>query len=355
MDRQIRMAPIETWERVAHSGPYTKLGDTPPPATGTEDAPATSEARVPAAPDSSPASPSQSGETSAPHSEAPRDTPPAPAAASGAPALGEDDDEPEPAVATMDYVQRRIRRLTAQRRATERAMQTERQQSAQQLGELRPQIDLMTRMMAGQAPTVPEAQPAGPPQAEQYTSHDEYVKAIARYEVQQSREQQTQETQQTQHRQYVEQMGRELMDREAAFRQQHPDFDDVLRAHLAGKVAPHVQQGLMLHPDGPAIAYALATQPDTLQRLNQLPPPQMLMELGRLTPAGPPAAQGLPPIAPNGSAPSGPAQQAQLPPPLTPVNGQGQAPTPGYRPDMTQEEYRRYRQQTSTLPVWKQR
>src|SRR5262247_3623900 len=177
---------IETWERTAHSGPYTKLGDASPQTTSAGDASATSPTETHAAPDASPASPSQSGAESAPHSEAPRDTPPAPAAASGAPALGEDDDEPEPAVATMDYVQRRIRRLTAQRRATERAMQTERQQSAQQLGELRAQIDLMTRMMAGQAPTLPEAQPAGPPQAEQYTSHDEYVKAIARYEVQQS-------------------------------------------------------------------------------------------------------------------------------------------------------------------------
>src|SRR5262245_52643389 len=99
---------------------------------------------------------------------------------------------------------------------------------------------------------------------------------------------------------------RTLQEREAAFVAQHPDFTQVVQQGLAGKVAPHVQQALMFLPEGPALAYALAQQPDTLQRLNQLPPPLMLMELGRLVPASsPPAAtSGLSPTATNGSAPS---------------------------------------------------
>ena len=40
----------------------------------------------------------------------------------------------------------------------------------------------------------------------------------------------------------------------------------------------------MLVPDGPAVAYTLAQQPDLVQRLNGLPPPLVLVELGRLAP-----------------------------------------------------------------------
>ena len=44
----------------------------------------------------------------------------------------------------------------------------------------------------------------------------------------------------------------DLMSREQTFKQAHPDFDTVVRAGLAGKVSPVLQQALMLVPDGPA-------------------------------------------------------------------------------------------------------
>ena len=40
----------------------------------------------------------------------------------------------------------------------------------------------------------------------------------------------------------------------------------------------------MIVPDGPAVAYALARQPDLVQRLNTLPPPLVLVELGKSQP-----------------------------------------------------------------------
>ena len=100
---------------------------------------------------------------------------------------------------------------------------------------------------------------------------------------------------------------RDLMSREQAFKEAHPDFDSVVRGGLAGKVSPILQQALMLVPDGPAVAYALAAQPELVQRLNTLPPPLVLVELGRLLPPHPlrrpvlpqrwarPTAHGTPP------------------------------------------------------------
>jgi hypothetical protein len=272
---------------------------------------------------------------------------------------GDDDDEPEPEVATMDYVQRRIRRLTAQRRASERALQAERQQTSEQLAALRAQNELMVRMLQGAAPDLPPP-PDGPPQAEQFQSSDDYVRAAARYEAQQVRDSDRQQTQ-------AQQAQQALLEREAAFAREHADYQEVVRTQLAGKVAPHLQQALMLLPDGPALAYALAQQPETVQRLNQLPPPLVFLELGRLgAPTSPPAGQGTDAAtrghgdtATGGSLPASPrpgvAASPPLPPPLSGVNGQGTTPPPGYREGMPQEDYRRYRQQTSTLPVWKQR
>ena len=89
------------------------------------------------------------------------------------------------------------------------------------------------------------------------------------------------------------------MQREQTFKEAHPDFDSVVRGGLAGKVSPMLQQALMIVPDGPAVAYALARQPDLVQRLNTLPPPLVLVELGKLTP---PSTS---PVAPAGGSPNG--------------------------------------------------
>jgi hypothetical protein len=108
----------------------------------------------------------------------------------------------------------------------------------------------------------------------------------------------------------------------------------------------------MHHPEGVAMAYTLAAQPETVQRLLQMPPPMMLMELGRFVPSSPPAGGSAQAPVTNGQAPAAP---PPLPPPLAGVNGQGTVPTPGFSDTMSQDEYKNYRRRTSTLPVWKAR
>jgi hypothetical protein len=111
----------------------------------------------------------------------------------------------------------------------------------------------------------------------------------------------------------------------------------VVRAGLVGKVSPPLQQALMFHPDGPAIAYGLASQPDVVARLNQLPPPLMLIELGRLQPVSL-QANGTPPQAPPPAAPPA-ASPPPLAPPLAPLTGRGAAP-PESPADWSQAECR---------------
>jgi hypothetical protein len=337
--------PIETWERTGDSGVYTKLGDVSPQGEAAGDASSPAQTGTPAAHDGGEASPASNGERSAPHSEAPGDTPPAQAAPVDT-SPGDEDDEPEPEVATVDYVARRIKRLTAKQRAQERAHAAQVQAWTQERAHLQGQIETMTRIMNGSAPALPDTtQPSGPPQAEQFTDHDAYITAKARYEAEQVWQANQQQTQ-------AQQAAQALQAREAAFTQAHPDWQTVVQQGLVarpGFLGSPLQQVLMHHPEGVAMAYTLAAQPETVQRLLQLPPPMMLMELGRLAPPSPPAGGSVPAPVTQAQAP------APLPPPLAGVNGQGTVPTPGWREGMSQEEYRRHRQQTSTLPVWKQR
>jgi hypothetical protein len=277
----------------------------------------------------------------------PQSTPP-PDQGLAAPDAGEGDDGDIPETATVDYVAKRINRLNARYRSEQRAREADRQAAQERLAQQQGQIEALTRMLQGAAPDMGQAPspPAGPPQAEQYASHDEYVLAAARYGAQQELQVRDQQTQQQRQQEQEQQMQRALLEREAAFQQAHPDFHDVVRQGLAGKVAPHVQQALMLLPDGPALAYTLAQQQDLVRHLNTLPPPLVFAELGRLMPGqvlpgGNGSAPAGTPPATNGSAPSSPPQV--LPEPMRPVGGNGSAPPPAFRDGMSLAEYRQMR------------
>ena len=280
----------------------------------------------------------------------PPGTPPAPSGEGGA-GTDESDDEPlrDDSEVNAERLNRRFARLTAARRKAERERDALAQQHQVELAQLRGSQEALQRMLQGAAPELPQTpeQPTGPPQAEQYASHDDYLDARSTWNTQQvlqARDQQMQEQrQQEQQRAFQVQ----LMEREQVFKTAHPDFDQVVRSGLAGKVSPVLQQALMLVPDGPAVAYTLARQPDLVQRLNQMPPPLVLMELGRLSP--PPEPRN---VTPNGTNVTPPAPTLHAP--ETPLSGGGAgAPTGSYREDMSQAEYKAWRARTSQDPRWK--
>jgi hypothetical protein len=223
-----------------------------------------------------------------------------------------------------------------------------------ELAQTKGQLEALTRMLQGAAPQLPDTPPVptGPPQAQQYASHEDYVLAAARYGAQQELQARDQQTAQQRQAQQQAAFQQQLVEREQAYATAHPDYHDRVRSGLAGKVSPVLQQALMLVPDGPAVAYALAGQPELVQRLNTLPPPLVLVELGRLSP--PPQTNGTAPTVPT-PARGGTAPPA-LPAPPTPLSGAGGgAPTGTYSDSMSQEEYRAWRKRTSALPVWKDR
>jgi hypothetical protein len=252
---------------------------------------------------------------------------------------------------------RRINQLNGRWRAEQRRREADQQQHQRELAEANAKLDVVTRLLQGAAPDLPQtpAPPPGPPQPETYASHDDYVRAAARYEAQQELQHRDQQTQQERQREQGLALQQQLLEREASFKAQHPDFDDVVRGGLVGKVAPHVQQALMMLPEGPALAYKLAQQQDLVRTLNTLPPPLVFAELGRLMPGTlvPGGVGGAP--EPTPPAPTNGTRPTPLPEPMRPVGGGG-SPTPvAYREGMSMEEYRAWRARTSQDPRWRER
>lgn len=322
-------------------------GDTSPSNGAQPDATAANGTGVPGATDPRPAG---AGQPSVP----PTDTPPA---EGGEPSADTDDDAPlrDDSEVNAERLNRRFARLTAARRKAERERDAERQQHALEIAQIRGEVEATQRLMSGAAPTLPEtpAQPTGPPHEEQFTSHEDYVLAAARYGAQQEFQARDQQTQEQRQQAAADARRQRLAALEAPLKAQHPDFDRVVIPLLQPQaLAPHVQQFLFWHDSGPAVAYALGTTPGLREQLNQLPPPLALVALGELSarlspPASASTSTGTTPTTNGTPAPA-------LPAPPTPLSGAGAgAPTLSYHDNMTQEEYRNWRKRTSQLPVWK--
>lgn len=242
--------------------------------------------------------------------------------------------------ASIPFVNRRIKQLNAKRRALERAHAAYRQATDQRQAYLEGRIQELTQVLQGAAPPMPDtpAAPQGPPQNEQFASHDDYIRALTRHELQEQQAQERAQMQQTQRQQQMQDLQRQLQEREAAFLAAHPDYHTVIQTGLAGKLAPHVQQALMLLEEGPALAYRLATQPEAVQQLNQLAPPLVFAHLGRLS-AGTPPGTTTTTASGHGTSPPVAAVPEALPPPPTPLSGAGQGVPPDNPADWTQAEF----------------
>lgn len=346
------MPPIEAYTISEQDGTHipVETGDGRTRGTGVQDAAAPAQTEPPA----------DNGAPAPPQASPPQDQGlAAPGGGEGETDLDEAADlTPEEFAASR----RRINQLNGRWRAEQRRREADQQQHQRELAEANAKLDVVTKLLQGAAPDIGQAPPppTGPPQAEQYESHDAYVRAAARYEAQQELQARDQQMQVQRQQAQAQSFQQQLMEREAAFKQAHPDFDDVVRGGLAGRVAPHVQQALMLLPEGPALAYTLAQQQDLVQRLNTLPPPLVFAELGRLMPGqlvpgsngsapagtlpapldrGPELAPGLT----RGQAANGQTPTPPLPEPMRPVGGNGSAPPPAFREGMSLREYRQMR------------
>lgn len=216
----------------------------------------------------------------------------------------------------------------------------------------------------GGQPGPPEmlpAVPAGlPPRAEQFSTTEEYVQAMAAYTAQQAVQQALQQrdaadrarqeaADRAEHEARQQERARLLQQKLAEGRQQFDDFDLAIndpRAAPTPMVQAAVLDTVLESPHGPKILHYLGTHPDVIAHLNTLSPMATARLLGALEASfyAPPAAPTPPaPPTPPAAAPALPVQASPPvapPAPLLPV-GSGQPPiTPGtFRPDMGLRAY----------------
>lgn len=209
---------------------------------------------------------------------------------------------------------------------------------------------LIQRLAAPEAPTPPAspATPAPPPAApaasehaprvEDYERHEDWVRAIGRWEARQEFQAQRQAEEQRQAQARQAQVERTVRQRIAEGQRQFADWDTAFQTvalRVDGVVNAVVQEVTAEHERGAALLYHLGTHPDTIEALQDYTPQGMRNYLRRL-------ADGL---TPRPAAPAPPARTPAPPAPPTPVSGNGSsAPVTGFRPGMSYQEYERYEQ-----------
>lgn len=151
------------------------------------------------------------------------------------------------------------------------------------------------------------------PQAESFTSTEQYVEALAEWkanEIFQKRSTETEKQVREHHaRQEAEALTRSLEEREASAREKYADYDDVTR-NPSLPITEHMAQTIALSETGPELAYHLGKNPQEAARISRLSPFLQAKELGRIeaklaeTPTPVTTSKAPPPIKPvSGKAP----------------------------------------------------
>lgn len=255
------------------------------------------------------APPEESGEPeSATESDPAEDTP------------DQEDGEESPQKAKHPNVQRRIDRLVREKyQAIGRVQELERQLA----GSRPPQ-------QSGPPPAQPQQQSQqGEPQEAHFERYEDFIKAQTRWAVAQEiaeYQRQMQLRAETQ-RQQVQQS--EWQSRVQAYKAQAPDFESVLSDAEDIQLSPALQQAILEHEAGPKLAYELAKDRKTLERIARLSPASAIRELGKFE------AHAL-----NGDTKAPAISKA--PPPISPV-GTGSTKSTKSPDEMDYQEYKRWR------------
>ena len=167
-----------------------------------------------------------------------------------------------------------------------------------------------------QPPQQPQQQPAvaqdGRPRQDQFDSYDEYLDKLTDWKLEARLQQE--HTAQQQRQQAAQQQERLTgwQQRVGQFKNEAPDFEDVLESVDHINLTPVLQQAIMADALGPKLAYELARRPEDFARIASLDPVGALTALGefkaRLEPAKTAApSSGVKPVsrAPNPIRPVG--------------------------------------------------
>ena len=197
-----------------------------------------------------------------------------------------------------------------------------------------------------QQPQQPQQQPAvadGRPRQDQFDSYDEYLDKLTDWKLEARLQQE--HTAQQQRQQAAQQQERLTgwQQRVGQFKNEAPDFEDVLESVDHINLTPVLQQAIMADALGPKLAYELARRPEDFARIASLDPVGALTALGEFKARLEPAKTAAPQQLSNGN---GVKPVSRAPNPIRPV-GQGAGATSTVPPDqMPLGDYIRWRERS---------
>ena len=234
--------------------------------------------------------------------------------------------------------EKRINRLTAEKRSLE-----------DQVHNLRGQIEAGKKPDDFDPAAIAQraAEEAKKPIADDFETTEQYLEALTDFKAgerfKQLQAEEAQEAEQQEQREIFEAFG----ERQDKVRAAHDDYDEVVGGNL--QIPQSALLAIIELDNGPEVAYHLAKNPELPKKLMDLSPLKAVAEIGRLsailaTPAqeaaNPPALRTPEQEAGKPPAPKKPASGA--PPPITPVGG-GTTKTDVPLDEMEYQEYRRAR------------
>lgn len=142
--------------------------------------------------------------------------------------------------------------------------------------------------LKGQKPQAEEKPPVqakpeskGEPDPEKFTSHADYMRALARWEIQQERAKEAQENQKAQIQEEVQELNKAHKARVEEFAKTTPDFNEVLESADIG-VTDAVTVAIVESDQSAKILYYLAKNEAEAERLNGLEGAALYREIGKL-------------------------------------------------------------------------
>lgn len=152
------------------------------------------------------------------------------------------------------------------------------------------------------------------PNPDDFTTHADFVKALTKWEVAESRKAERAEADKAKVLTERQQVVKAYEEREKAFAKEHDDYQEVLDGVTDIQASPAMIEAIVTSEVGPALAYDLASNREEFERISKLSPGAAAREMGkieaRLTSQG---SEGKKPEPKTTKAPK----------PLDPVGGKG--------------------------------
>lgn len=122
----------------------------------------------------------------------------------------------------------------------------------------------------------------GEPDPDKFDTHAEYVRAVARWEAKQLRDEGRRESQKKALETERAKLAETYSERVKAFAEKVDDFQDAIDDVDDIPVSPAVSEIIFTSENGPALAYELAKNRAEFERINKLPPLAAARELGKI-------------------------------------------------------------------------